>query len=48
MFALGGMIFEVLAEVALVASLRDGVLHPWQLHRFKLVQLGYNLVVAFL
>ena len=37
LLALGGMILEVLAEVALVARLGYGFPHLWQFHVFQLM-----------
>ena len=48
LFALGGMILKILAEVALVASLCDGIPYFGQLHALQLVEFGHELVVAFL
>ena len=48
LLALGSMIFEVLAEITLIASLRYRVLHARQLHLFQLTKFFYDLVVAFL
>ena len=48
LFALGGMILEVLAEVALVASLGNGVAHGGQLDALQVAEFGYQLVVALL
>ena len=42
------MVFEVLAKVALVACLSNGVAHTRQFYEFKFSQFGYKLVVALL
>lgn len=48
LFALGSMIFEVLAQVALVARLGNSLFDAWQFHTFQFVQFGYEPVVTFL
>ena len=48
MFALGGMVFEVLAQVTLIAGLSNGIAHLRQFYQLHLTELCYELVVAFL
>ena len=48
LFTLGGMILEVLAEIALVAGLCDGLTHLRQFYVLQLSEFGYELVIAFL
>ena len=43
-----GVILEILAQVALVASLRELVLCLGQLHLYEVLQFSHELVVAFL
>lgn len=45
---LRGVILEILAQVALVASLRELVLRLGQLHLYEVLQFSHELVVAFL
>ena len=42
------MVFEILAEVALVARLSYGIPHLGQLHALQLAEFGHELVVALL
>ena len=42
------MIFEVLAQVTLVASFGNGFPDLWQFYVLQLTELGYEFVVAFL
>jgi hypothetical protein len=42
------MVFEVLAEVTLIAGLCDGIPHLWQFHTLHMTEFGYELVVALL
>ena len=48
LLALGGMVFEILAEVALVARFGNGVAHTGEFCGFKVVEFVGYLVEAFL
>jgi hypothetical protein len=48
LLALGGMILEILTEVAFITRLGYGLSHLRQFDTLQLMEFGHELVVAFL